>query len=290
MALPRVESWVEPVVEQSSGNPVEQKTGEVWFWLIPVPVSARAAANKLSLWAKEVFRGWRWIPAAIASGTIPFLISWQTGIPGHQILSAILLMLICIGLVRDDAWVRGLAAIALMFAAHSVLVIGVARFDPGAGALLPGAEQYWRAQIDWIQTGKDPEHELRNWVPAHAQHLAGTVAFTYTSLGLLTFYRGLIEVDLMNYYNAQLLNHSVNKSLSLAYGWHIWSLLRGIGYVFIAFETISFSLQRLTCRLFAAWKIRRWRWLAGLAFLLADGVVKALLTPAIREQLFSNLK
>ena len=230
------------------------------------------------------------MPASIAVGTLPFLISYATGAPGHQIISALLLMMLCLPCAREDDWVKGISVIAVAYMAHCAVVIALAYTDPqGVAITLPGAESYWQKQIHWIQTGSDPEYKLSAWVPAHLTLLGAAFLFGYTSLGGILFYEGFFEVDLMNFYNAQLMAQSSNHALSLAMGWHIWSWLRGLGYLFIAFEIISLSLRRMT----GVSQVGRFRWQrlgVGLAFLIADGLVKVILLEPVREQMMFNLK
>lgn len=152
------------------------------------------------------------------------------------------------------------------------------------------AVAYWQKQITWIRTGRDPEYALSAWVPAHVQLLAGVVIFSFTSWGVIPFAQGFYEVDLMNYYNAKLAATSLNEPLAIATGWHIWSALRGVGYLFITFEVISLSLELVSGRKISTTGRRRMRWALGLGFLLADGLIKANILEATRLQLLSNLK
>jgi hypothetical protein len=213
------------------------------------------------------------------------------GVSGHQAVSALALMLLSLPCAREDAWGRGLGTIALAYAAHCAVVIALAQADPqGVAPLVPHGETYWQKQLQWITTGDDPEYSWAAWVPAHLRLLAGTTLYSYTSLGGLTFHEGFYEVDLMNFYTAQLLRHSHNQPLALVAGWHIWSLLRGAGYLCITFETLSLSLQRLLGTSLSTRRCRQWRWGIGLTFILADGLAKALLLEPVRVSLYTNLQ
>ena len=160
---------------------------------------------------------------------------------------------------------------------------------PCTAPLLPGAEDYWQKQRAWIESGEDPEYEVSAWVPAHLQLLGGSMLYSFTSFGVLTFHEGFFEVDLMNYYNAQLLMRSQSGPLALALGWHIWSVLRGIGYLFLTFEAVSLALAWVSGVAVASAAARRWRWGVGLSFILADGVAKYVALESVREGLFTNL-
>jgi hypothetical protein len=200
-------------------------------------------------------------------------------------------MMLCLPAAREEDWLKGIGLMALAYMAHCALVIALAYADPqGVAPLLPGADAYWQKQINWIQTGIDPEYKLSAWVPAHLALLGAAFLFSYTSLGGILFYEGFFEVDLMNFYNAQLMAQSNNHTLSLALGWHVWSWLRGLGYLFIAFEIISLSLRRMTGVTTRGGRGRWPRLTVGLAFLLADGLVKVILLEPVREQMMFNLK
>lgn len=269
-----------------------------WIWPLRLPLSARRATYNFAELAQPFCEGWRWMPAAITVGSLPFLISYLTGSPGHQVVSALLLMMLCLPCAREDNWLKGIGVMALAYTAHCAVVIALAYADPQHVApLLPGAESYWQKQLQWIQTGTDPEYKLSAWVPAHLMLLGAAFLFSYTSLGSILFYEGFFEVDLMNFYNAQLMAQSSNHALSLALGWHVWSWLRGLGYLFITFEIISLSLRRMTGVTTEAatggttggrWRLTRF--CVGLAFLLADALVKVILLEPVREQMLFNLK
>lgn len=253
-------------------------------------VSLREGTFQVAGFAAPFCTGRRWLPSAILAGTLPFLLSWGLGIGGHQTVSAILLALLCLSCARADSWAKGIAIIALAFFAHSLLVIGLSYADPErAAALLPGADWYWNKQYTWITTGWDPEYQLAAWVPAHLQLLGVMILYTFTSLGAITFYVGFYQVDLMNFYNAQLMNSSANELQALVIGWHSWSLLRGVGYAIISYEMVSLALQVITGRTLSPWRDRRWRWTIGLGFLLADGILKAFAVESTRARLFSLL-
>ena len=223
--------------------------------------------------------GWRWIPAAIGIGVLPFLVSWRLSARGHQLVSAVLLMVALLPCLRNKQWLKGLALIAVTYFAHCVSVVAAARVDPaGTAALLPGADDYWRKQLLWIQTGWDPEYEMSNWIWAHLQLLGATAVLSALSLGWITFYQGFREVDLMNYYVAQLLRASGRPAAVFA-GWHLWSIFRGVGYAFLTVEILSLTLDWLARRKV---QLHRARLAAGLFFLLLDGAAKQALLEPVR--------
>lgn len=261
-----------------------------WFWPLRSPPAVQRAAANFAGVAAPFCRGWRWIASALAGGALPFAFSFATGLPGHQAVSALCVTLLGLACVRAGDWRKSVATVALAFLAHSALVIVLAGAQPQrAAALLPNAAEYWEKQLRWIQTGQDPEYELSAWVPAHLQLLGGTLLYTYTSLGGLTFYEGFREVDLMNFYNAQLLNRSGNRAWALLLGWHVWSLARGIGFLLLSLEIAAISLERLTNSSLPQRRGRSRRLVAGLALLVLDGLLKWLLLDTVRRQMLLNL-
>lgn len=246
--------------------------------------------GRLAVASEPFCRGWRWFPSAVLAGGLPVAIAMVFRSPFHQLTTAIVLMLLCLGLAWRDAWWTGVATIGIAFATHCGIAIFLAHSNPVAAAeMFPDGADYWQKQHSWIRTGVDVEYELSAWVPAHAQLLIGSTVFSFTSLGAVTFYHGMYEVDLMNYYTGQLLNHSQNGPLALVLGWHVWSVLRGLGYTILSFELVSLALQVFSQRQLVTWGRRGWRFGLGLLFLLGDGVVKATLMESVRLQLFENL-
>jgi hypothetical protein len=116
------------------------------------------------------------------------------------------------------------------------------------------------------------------------------VAFTYTSLGLIPFWQGLYEVDLMNFYVGRLVAGSQSPALALAVGWHPWSLCRGAGYLVLTYEVASLSLARLVGERLSTPGARRKRWLVGLGLLVLDGGIKFLCLEPVRQVLAGNLR
>lgn len=251
----------------------------------------RLLGERLTELAKLMERfvsGWRWIVTGALVGTVPFLVGWLIQLPGQQLWSALGLALLLIAMVARDRWIAGPILLGWTFLAHCILAVGLTYHDPASTSpLMPDASAYWDKQRRWIQTGLDPEYELKEWVPAHLQLAAGATLYSATSMGGLTFMQGFYEVDLMNFYLGQLMRHSDRPAVAARTGWHIWSILRGIGFVFLTFETVSLSFAWLTQTKPSTPKLRAIRWSLGLGFLLADGIVKILFLETVREQLES---
>ena len=157
-------------------------------------------------------------------------------------------------------------------------------------ACVPGGEAYWQANLSWIVTGEDPEYEIVNWLPAHIQLLGAIVILGYLSLGLIPFYEGFYEVDLMNYYVGRLVTESAGSPLAVLLGWHAWSVARGLCYTVLVFEVAQWSLGRLTGRELAAPAARRSRWAIALGFFLVDCGLKLFVTEPARAMLAKVLQ
>lgn len=227
---------------------------------------------------------------ALAIGVLPFLFSWLLQIPGHQLVSALALTFACLYFAGKNRYIPAIVTIAVAYLAHCLVVIGVAVEDAnGVSSVLPGAADYWLKQMSWLSTGWDPEYDPWNWIWAHIQLLFGVVVYSYLSFGAITFYEGFIEVDLMNFYNAQLLAKSKSLAVALSLGWHPWSLLRGIGFTFITYEVLSVSFRRTVGGVQGS-SGYSWGWLIGLSFLLADGLIKLTTINLVRDHLFLNLQ
>lgn len=236
-------------------------------------------------------RHWSWPLLAILIGALPLAISFVLQCLGHQWVSAVSLAVLCIGFVYDDRWIQCIAVIALAFVAHSVLAIGLSANDPvAAEAILPKAADYWDRQHKWITTGVNEEYEVASWLPGHIQMFFGITIFSFTSFGTVVFHDGFVQVDMMNYYNAQLANASQSDVRAVGFGWHIWSVMRGIGYLFVSCEMISLAVQVFSRERISTLARRLTRWGLGIGFLTADCVIKFFAVEAVRQQLFDNMR
>lgn len=232
----------------------------------------------------------RWVPTAIVIGVGPLVVSVVLGIPGQQWVSAVLLAIVTLGMVAEDRWKSGVVLMGLAFLSHCVTAVTlVSRAPEASSVVMPDAAAYWDKQRHWIETGEDPEYQLSAWVPAHAQLAIGATIYTASSLGALTFAQGFYEVDLMNFYLGQLIRNAEHPGVAALTGWHPWSQLRGVGFLFLTFEVISASFAWWTERAVSTWRLRGWRWGLGIGFLLSDGIVKLLFLELVRLQLHEVL-
>lgn len=234
--------------------------------------------------------GWRWVFLSLFTGVVPCAVAVIFQSTWHQPITAFLLTLLIIPLAGSNRWHAGIATIVLVFASHSAVAITAAGLDPGyAGPTFPGGPQYWDRQRLWIETGTDEEYRVRDWAPEHALLLAGTTVVSFTSFGGLTFHHGLHEVDLMNFYNGQLIRNSSNGFMALALGWHLWSILRGVGYTLLSFQLVALAVQVLAMKSVCPRAEHIRHILYGLAFLLMDAGVKSVMTSWVQQRLLENL-
>jgi hypothetical protein len=231
-----------------------------------------------------------WVALGLLLGTVPLLFDYALGLSSNRLVTSMLLTPLLLAAVARDWQGRGLVLLLLTFASHNILTIVLAFQDPlGLGPVCPGGAGYWEKSRTWILTGVSEEYDLGWWLPAHFQWLGVMIGFTYTSFGMIPVWRGLYEVDVMNFYVGQLLAHSNAPAVTLVLGWHPWSLCRGIGYLFLTFEVASLSLARLTGVSLSSWRRRLGRWLIGLSFLLLDGLLKYFCLESVRQVLAGHL-
>lgn len=276
---------------QTDAMPGAAAAAPRWLWPIRLPPRIGAQlltrARRLGAWLGP----WPcWLLAGALVGLGPCLLDYVTGLPVGRLLTAVLLAPLLVAAIVQDSVARGLGTVAAAFGMHSIVVILLAAHEPATlAAVMPDGQRYWQESHQWITTGLSREYDLRWWLPAHVQWFGAVTMFTYLSLGFVTFWQGLYEVDLMNFYVGQLLAHSSNPLLALGLGWHPWSLCRAVGYLFISFEVASYSCERLTQTPLSSRRRRQVRWLVGLSFLLLDGALKYFMLETVRGALAANM-
>jgi hypothetical protein len=265
--------------------------GSGWLgpWGLPDAVGRRLLHSAQHL--GERLQSWPWwLALGLVLGTVPLLLDFWLGFSSHRLVTGLLVTPLLLAAVARDWQGRGIVLLLVTFAAHNVLTILLAAFYPnGLAPVCPDGAAYWEESRTWILTGESQKYDLGWWLPAHFQWLGVMVVFTYTSLGLVPVWRGLYEVDLMNFYVGRLLAHSDAPAVILALGWHPWSLCRGVGYLFLTYEIASLSLARLTSVSLSSWRRRLGRWLIGLTFLMLDGLLKYLCLEPVRQVLAGHL-
>jgi hypothetical protein len=270
--------------------PAHPPRGRAWVWpWRPGDRVGRTVLRWAAAAAPVVSSRW-WPAAAAAVGAVPLLAGYAAGSSLHQPLTALLIAPLFLACVTGDRLGRAVGVVVVALGVHSALAIVLSARDPaGAAAILPGAAAYWDRTWLWVATGEDAEYRWATWGPAHALLLIGVPVSAYTSFGVIPFAHGVEQVDLMNYYVGRLAALSESPARAVVFGWHPWSVLRGLAYTVLVFEVASWSLERLSGRVLSTRRRRLGRWAAGLGLAGADAVAKLALAPLVREQLCSNL-
>ncbi len=280
----------QPAGSLDAENTLVPRSAWIWPLRVPESIGERTLRAALAL-ADGMGPPRRWALAGVLIGAGPLLVDWAAGWPGSRLVTALLLTPLLVAAVARDAFGRGTLLLATAVLAHSALAIVLTASDSDVVASLRVEdEDYWTRSLRWIRTGQSREYYVGWWLPAHGLILVLVVGFTYLSLGLVTLWRGLAEVDLMNYYVGMLAASSHDPWAAVLVGWHPWSVCRGLGYLFLTFEVTSLSLERMCGVPLSTPTRRRRRWLAGLAFLVLDAALKYFLLEATRGVLKANLR
>jgi len=246
--------------------------------------------SRLTAAVEPLVGGWRWAASGAAVGILPLSLCWLLEFPGQRWLTAALLLPFFLALVVGNRARAAYGLVLVTFIAHSAAAISLTLLDPAAAAsLFTGGADYWQRSEAWIRTGVDPERNVAAWLPAQLRETAGMVVFGATSLGLVPLAQGVYQIDLMNYFVGRLIPASRSAVVALLVGWHLWAVLRGIGYTRLVYEATSLTLSRLLQRPLAMQRERARRWAVGLSFVAADLGLKALALDTVRRALAANL-
>ncbi|MBY0231614.1 MAG: hypothetical protein K2W96_20200 [Gemmataceae bacterium] len=227
----------------------------------------RGLADRLSPWP-------RCLGAALLLGVLPVLADWATGVRTSHVVTGVLgTPLLLAAAARERAW-PALWCLVLAVLAHCTAVATLAAHDPERLALaMPKGEEYWQETVAWLRTGEGGVYDTANWLPFHVMLALLMAAWGYVSLGLVPLVEGLTQLDLMNFYVGRYLAHA-EPGPAVVLAWHPWSVVRGIGFLFLVYELASFSLERLTGERLSP-PSARWRRLGtGVGLLALDCVVK----------------
>ena len=120
---------------------------------------------------------------------------------------------------------------------------------------------YWSEMSDWIRTGGGTEGNPMLWLPLHGLHLALLVIGALL-LGLPALLLGVLLLNYMNFYVAEVMLRSSEPLVALMMAWHIWAVIRVAGYITLA--TALYQLEILP--------LHR-RWSRGVARAAIGGIV-----------------
>jgi len=245
---------------------------------------------RLAGMARPVMASRAWPLVAVLIGAAPITFGYLVGSSLHQLVTALLLAPLFWACICEDRLGRAIVLTGLVLGAHSAMAIALSANDPaGSAAILPGAGDYWEQTRHWVQTGDDPEYEWSTWLPRHLILFPAAVGCGLITLGLVAFARGVEQVDLMNFYVGRMAAQSDSPAIAILCGWHPWSILRGLAYTVLVFETASWAISRITGRPLSTPRRRTARWALAVGLAVADCLAKLYLAPVIRDQLFANL-
>ncbi len=229
---------------------------------------------------------WNWLGVALLVGALPVFLDHFTGFYANRWLTPILVLPILLAAVVRDSSLHAFVVLGGMLWAHCASMIALAMWAPDQWkSIFPPGAEYWEVTRHWVDTGESEEYQLSYWVPGHIQLAVAVVFYTYCSLGLITLWQGFHEVDLMNLYVSQMWLHSDYSLGVLCLAWHPWSVCRGIGFVFLTYELVSWSFQHMTGTQLSCFRSRLARWVLGIGFLLLDMGVKYVMLEPVRQVL-----
>ncbi len=170
------------------------------------------------------------------------------------------------------AAVRSVALWALL------LVVGLPAIEsshPGTlPTMAPGGERYGTSMVEWAATGIGCESEPACFLPRHALHAAVFVVVALASGGLLALGFAAVLFVWMGTY-ASGLAAAAGSPWAVLLAWHPWAVIRVASFIALGTVLAEPILRRGLPPLPG-----RMRWLgAGLAGLVLDSVIKALLAP-----------
>jgi hypothetical protein len=190
--------------------------------------------------------------------------------------------------IRSKQYSR-VAILMLVWGVFQSIAVGLASawFPETAAVTIARGPAAAAELFHWIETGEGAEGSIRLFLPIHLRNyvvFCGLCCLTVSSAALLF---GTYMLNYMNFYVAQLVTASAHPALALVVGWPIWSILRVIGFILtgVALAVVGLNLlarlQRQPPRHLLPRRFLR----LGIAFVIADIVVKASLAPLWRQML-----
>lgn len=268
-----------------------ERSGPRWLWCFtPNPRFRADLLRGARLLADRAGPLPVWILWGLLLGVLPLLFDFLTHWHTHWLVTPLLMLPLLLAAVSRDRAICGMSLLVSMLASYCAVSIALAAHAPEVwGEVFPAGADYWDKSHLWITTGQSEEYQLGWWVPAHFQLALGMILLTYLSMSLIPLWQGFHEIGLMNFYVGRLVANSNDSALAIAVGWHPWSVCRGIGYLFLTYEITSLSFAHFTGASLATPRSRKIRWLLGITFLVADGVLKFHYLDSVRRVLASNL-
>jgi len=143
------------------------------------------------------------------------------------------------------------------------------------------AGSYFEEMSGWLRTGTGSEADPSAWIWIHLKWL-GLVVLGGFLLGLPALIMGVLLLNFMNYYVAQIMLTSESPLVVMMVAWHIWSIARVAGFIILA----STMFQLLIGWVFKA-PMRTahvvWGLIVGFILVVADAVMKWQLVDNVRD-------
>lgn len=187
--------------------------------------------------------------------------------------------------VRARRGKRALARMLLWSLSLSLAAIAATILVPerAESVILRGAA-YRDDMFAWIVTGEGAESDPTRFLPEHALHFAAFAALALLTGGFLALALGVLLLDYMNFYVAELLVRLDPFLPAALVAWPLYAAVRVAGFV-----TVAIAIAHLSFALFARRPPDRvffFRYFyAGAALVAADAALKIVLAPIGREVL-----
>ncbi len=208
---------------------------------------------------------------------------------GSKILLPVLMTVVIYPVYALDLWKgkRTLAVLHTLFWAFvsSVFMILFVRYDETrmAKVVFKGID-YRDEMFQWILTGAGAEGNIKLFLPQHFKHFLIFCVSSFVTAGVWGLAFGAILLNYMNFYVASLSLHAHHPLIIYLFGWPVWALFRVVGFVLcgvalsepLLSQLLRFRSDTKKCYQFFFW---------GLAFILADILLKVNLAPPWREML-----
>ena len=210
--------------------------------------------------------------AAFLSVTIGFAIGNRWLLP---ILNTLFIFPFYISLVARGRRRQAVALILLWAIFMSQFVIAATCIYPErASKSIIRGNQYKAEMFDWIKTGKGKESSPSKFIPSHALELLVFCALAVLTAGFGALLLGAVLLNYMNFYVGSLLAAAKHPILTAFLVWQPYSIVRVIGYIFIA-TALSEAVLRIILRRRANWSgIARYA-VGGFSLVVLDVIVKA---------------
>jgi hypothetical protein len=162
---------------------------------------------------------------------------------------------------------------------HSILVIVLVRVSGDRmDRLIIGGQEYHFDTLQWILSNRGTIAHPETFSLLHLIGLIRVVFTAVVSFGFTTFFGGVYELNIMNFHVGKLLQSTHSPITIFLFGWPIWSVIRGWGYLLIMFGVAPLFLS------FIKWSRPDWKHLGrflspGLVIVAVDLILKIVLAP-----------